>query len=67
MPPPPGDYVVRVDVRMMCGDPSAAWSVAAYRNDVLIGAARGVSTEDDAELPGHGAGAGQLALQLTVQ
>jgi len=66
MPPPPGDYVVRVDARMMCRDASAAWSVAAYRSGELIGAARGVSTNEDAELSAHGAGAGQLALQLGV-
>jgi len=66
MPPPSGTYVVRVDARKMCDDASAAWYVAAYRGGTLIGAARGVSTNDDAELSNHAGGAGQLALTFDL-
>jgi len=65
MPPPPGGYVVRVDARSMCGAPSAAWYVAAYRSAALVGAARGVSTDADVLQP-HGAGAGVLALRFAL-
>ena len=63
--PPAGEYVVRVDARAMCGDASAAWFVAAYRNGELIGAARGVAIPDDTLLP-HGAGAGGRALRFAL-
>jgi len=66
MPPPSGNYVVRVDARMMCSDASAAWAVTAYRSGTVIGASRGVSTNDDADVSNHGVGAGQLALQFTL-
>jgi len=65
MPPPAGNYIVRVDARSMCGGPSAAWYVAAYRNTTLLGAARGVSVDLDVQEP-HGAGAGVLALRFTL-
>lgn len=65
MPPPAGAYIVRVDARSMCGAASAAWYVAAYRNGELLGAARGVATQDDVLQP-HGAGAGVLALRFTL-
>jgi hypothetical protein len=65
MPPPAGAYVVRVDARSMCGGPAAAWSVAAYRNAALLGAARGMATSADV-LESHGAGAGVLALRFTL-
>jgi len=66
MPPPPGAYAVRVDARSMCGGPGAAWYVAAYRNAVLLGAARGVSTDADVQLYAHGKGAGVLALEFAL-
>ncbi|HEX7839566.1 MAG TPA: hypothetical protein VF469_18955 [Kofleriaceae bacterium] len=66
MPPPSGAYAVRVDARSMCGGPAQAWYVAAYRNGVLLGAARGVSTDDDVQLYSHGKGAGVLALEFTL-
>lgn len=65
MPPPPGDYIVRVDARSMCGDASAAWYVAIYRNGELLAAARGVSNQENVQ-QSHGAGAGVLALRQTV-
>jgi hypothetical protein len=65
MPPPAGNYVVRVDTRAMCGAPAAAWYVAAYRNGELIGAARGLSSPDDTLAP-HGAGAGVTALRFSL-
>lgn len=63
VPPPPGEYVVRVDARSLCGDASAAWYVAAYRDGALVAAARGLSTPEDVLHP-HGAGAGVLALRF---
>jgi len=65
MPPPAGNYIVRVDARSMCGGPSAAWYVAAYRNATLLGAARGVSVDLDVQ-ESHGAGAGVLALRFAL-
>ena len=65
LPPPPGPYLVRVDVRAMCGDAITHWSVAAYRAGEPIAAARGASTPADVELP-HGAGAGVLALRFSL-
>ena len=64
VPPPAGEYTVRVDARAMCGDAIAHWAVAAYRDGELVGAARGASTPEDASLP-HGAGASVLALRFT--
>lgn len=65
MPPPAGEYIVRVDAPSMCGDPSVAWYVTAYRNGVLIGESRGVSTQEDVEMP-RGRGAGVTALRFTL-
>jgi len=65
MPPPVGNYIVRVDARSMCGAPSAAWYVAAYRDGALLGAARGVATAPDVQQP-HRAGAGVLALRFAL-
>jgi hypothetical protein len=65
MPPPSGEYLVRVDARSMCGDASAGWYVAAYRSGELIGAARGVATDNDV-LAQHGQGAGVLALRFSL-
>lgn len=64
MPPPDGDYVVRVDTRSMCSDASAAWRVTAYRSGALVGSAAGIATPGDVLLP-HGDGAGALALELS--
>lgn len=66
LPAPAGRYVVRVEARSMCGGASEAWYVAAYRNGALLGAARGVSTDDEVQLLPHGTGAGALALQFTL-
>ncbi|HEY4059364.1 MAG TPA: hypothetical protein VGM39_22255 [Kofleriaceae bacterium] len=71
MPPPSGDYVVRVDTRSMCGAPSAAWFVDAYLDGELLGSARGTSTPGDVELSidiiGLGrAGAGVTALKFSL-
>jgi hypothetical protein len=63
MPPPDGNYTVRVDTRAMCGDASAAWQVKAYRTGELVGSSSGRSVPDDVLLP-HGKGAGVLALEL---
>jgi hypothetical protein len=69
MPPPAGEYIVRVDTRSMCGTPVASWYAFAIRGDVVLAEARGLSTPEDAVLPpnelGRG-GAGTLALKFTV-
>lgn len=68
-PAPSGDYIVRVDTPSLCGDPSAAWHVAAYRKHngvvTLVAAARGVAVADDVVQP-RGRGAGVLALRFTL-
>lgn len=72
MPPPPGDYIVRVDARAMCGAPAAAWHVSAKRNDDLLGAVRGVATPGDVvpdpsePQPLSRAGQGVLALRFSL-
>jgi hypothetical protein len=71
MPPPSGEYAVRVDARAMCGDPSAAWFATAYRcptpdTCTLVGAARGVAVPDDVTYQTHGVGAGVLAFRFTL-
>lgn len=71
MPAPPGDYLVRVEVRSLCGDPVAPWYVAAYTNVTfdtdgeLLAAARGTGVPLDAQGP-HGKGAGTTALRFTI-
>jgi hypothetical protein len=72
VPPPGGDYVVRVDARDLCGAGSQAWEVAVYRCPgavleacTLLGAARGVALPADVLEP-HGAGAGVLALRFAL-
>jgi hypothetical protein len=66
MPPPSGEYIVRVDTPSLCGAPIAAWSVTVYRFGVLIGAATGTSVPDDVLLP-HGAGNGVEALRFVLE
>ncbi len=62
-PPPPGQYIVRVEPYSLCGDPIADWYVAAYGSDgALIGAAKGISTPDDVAYGPHGMGGGITAL-----
>ena len=62
---PVGTYTVRVEARAMCGDASEPWAVSVYRAGVLIGAARGIATEDDVDYEPHGAGSGITALAFT--
>lgn len=65
MPPPPGDYIVRVDARSMCRDASTPWYVAVYREGELLTAVRGIATPEDVQQP-HGAGAGVTAVRFTL-
>ena len=69
MPPPAGDYIVRVDTPSLCGDASATWFVAAYRtiNGVTetLGTAQGISTPANVLSP-RGRGAGILALRFSL-
>ncbi|MDB4963054.1 MAG: hypothetical protein JWP01_3053 [Myxococcales bacterium] len=67
MPPPGGEYLVRVDTPSLCGAASAAWYVAVYRagDPDPIAAARGISTPADVLEP-RGAGAGVLALRFSL-
>ncbi len=72
MPPPAGEYVVRVDARSMCGAPGQPWAVMAYRNGELVGGARGFAAPADVRgdaadpLGEHGLGAGVLALRFSL-
>lgn len=63
--PPSGPYTVRVEAVSLCGDPSEAWDVVAYRQTMPLGHAQGVSTIDDVQGP-HGRGAGTTALTFTI-
>lgn len=63
---PPGEYVVRVDTRAMCGDASASWYATATFEGTLVAAARGVATADDLQPPPVMAGAGLTALRFTL-
>lgn len=63
--PPSGTYTVRVEAVSLCGDPSEAWDVSAYRLTDQLGHAQGVSTIDDVQGP-HGRGAGTTALTFEI-
>lgn len=65
MPPPSGEYTVRVDTRSLCGDAGAEWYAAAWRDGALLDAVRGRSGPADTRFD-HGAGAGALALRFAV-
>ena len=64
--PLPGEYIVRVDARSLCGDGSAPWEVTAERLGTPLGDVRGIATLDDVRQFPHGSGAGVLALRFTV-
>jgi hypothetical protein len=63
--PPSGRYTVRVDASSLCGQPIANWTVSATLEGKEIGRAAGVAL-DTQTIGSHGAGAGVLALQLSV-
>jgi len=64
-PPPKGHYLVRVDTFSLCGAPNAYWRVEALLDGRSLGAAEGLATERDEEMP-HDRGAGVLALEIDV-
>lgn len=65
-PPPVGAYVVRVNLRSLCGDAAAYWHVVALRRGEVIGAARGVSAADDVTpMPAATSGIRTLDLEVT--
>jgi len=69
MPPPSGEFIVRVDARAMCGAPIASWYAFAMRGGEIIAQARGLSTPEDVlfDIEEQGrAGAGVLAFRFTV-
>lgn len=70
MPPQPGEYIVRVDTRSMCGAPSAVWYVDVYRQTAdgmeLLGSARGTSTPADALYGIDKLGLGRAGLGITA-
>jgi hypothetical protein len=73
VPPPAGEYVVRVDARAMCGAPGTSWTVTVLRDGDVLGAAQGFAAPDDTlGQPGqdpiavHGAGAGLFALRFSL-
>jgi hypothetical protein len=63
---PPGEYVVRVDTRSMCGDASASWVVTVTSQGELLGRAKGIATGSDVSYEPHGAGAGITALRFSL-
>jgi hypothetical protein len=63
---PPGEYVVRVDARSMCGDASASWVVTVTSQGELLGTAKGIATASDVSYEPHGAGAGITALRFSL-
>jgi hypothetical protein len=65
MPPPPGDYLVRVDTRSLCGAPTATWAVSVQYGDQILASTRGTSLPDDVLQP-HGPGSGVLAARFTI-
>jgi hypothetical protein len=64
-PPPPGQYIVRVDTPSLCGQPIANWQVKVVLEGKQVANASGVSVSADT-LGSHGSGSGQLALQFSV-
>jgi hypothetical protein len=65
LPPPPGQYTVRVDTPSLCGQPDANWNVVVILEGKEIDHASGVALDPDT-WGNHGTGAGVLALQFTV-
>ena len=63
--PPQGRYLVRVDTFSLCGEPASAWRVEAFLRGARVGAAEGISTDQDTRF-GHDRGAGVLALEVLV-
>ncbi|MBM4282586.1 MAG: hypothetical protein FJ137_18145 [Deltaproteobacteria bacterium] len=63
--PAAGRYVVRVASSSLCGEASAQWWVSVRRGDEPIAAVRGRALSTDTRGP-HGAGAGVLAVEFTI-
>jgi hypothetical protein len=64
-PPPPGQYIVRVDAASLCGQPIANWTVKVVLEGKQVAEATGVAVDADT-MGAHGSGSGQLALQFSV-
>jgi hypothetical protein len=68
VPPPPGEYIVRVDTFSMCGQAAAQWQVTvtdATNSLPVPNPASWESTDTDTR-GDHGAGAGRLALDFQL-
>jgi hypothetical protein len=64
-PPPPGQYVVRVDAASLCGQAIAHYTVVATLEGQVVAKAEGVAV--DASTRGaHGLGAGLTVLDVSV-
>jgi hypothetical protein len=64
-PPMPGTYVVRVATASLCSESIAHWTLEVWKGGVRTAVAQGISQDTDTRF-GAGAGAGVLALELTV-
>ena len=62
---PAGQYTVRVDTPSLCGQAEAHWTVEAILEGATVAEASGIALPADT-IGTHGAGAGVLAMQLTV-
>ena len=66
-PPPPGDYIVRVDAASLCGQSGAQWTVEAFLGGVYLPGAFAQWQATDADTRGsHVAGSGRLAFTFTI-
>jgi hypothetical protein len=63
--PPSGRYLVRVDTASLCSEIDARWRVEATLDGTSVGAAEGLSTDNDTRFS-HDRGAGLLALTFDV-
>jgi hypothetical protein len=66
MPPPAGDYTVRVDANSLCGQPDAQWQVSATDgNGNQFEFAQWEAIDSDTRGT-HGVGSGRLAFTFTI-
>ena len=66
MPPPPGDYTIRVDANSLCGQADAQWQVTATdANGNQFEFAQWEAIDTDTR-GSHGVGSGRLAFAFTI-
>jgi len=66
VPPPSGEYIVRVDTFSLCGQAAAQWEVQVNTpSGAVVNPATWESTDSDTR-GDHGPGAGRLALDFQL-